>query len=288
MPTGRSKDRPTDELLERVRFIVTFRARYAPSKRDALAEPNPLGSHLYTHLMSMLEGRGLAVLYRKRKGLFDKQEKLHHRVMEGRTLRLDFADRLTIGAIDGPRELASIGKYSRGGWEEALKEAYDECLRLTVEADKISALEDQLANAESPEAVVSLLDGCEDREGTLKMLCLTPKRNSNAFTLYMSHIMAERVADAHAIIETALEASPDDARLHLILGNFYWAALCNARGWPEGKEPGFLRMVTLEALDMPYEKARSLARTHYLEAMRLSTHREVEDEASTQLSTLRS
>jgi len=285
---GRSKDRPTDELLERVRFIVTFRARYAPSKRQGLSEPNPLGSHLYTHLMTVLQDRGLSVLYRTGRGFFDKQDKLHHRVMEGRTLRLEFVDRMTIGAIDGPRELVSIGKYSRGGWEEALKEAYDECLRLTVEADKIFALEDAMASAESPEDVVALLDGCEDRDGTLKMLCLTPKRSSNAFTLYMSHIMADRVADAHAIIEAALEANPDDARLHLILGNFYWAALCNARGWPEGKEPGPLRLVTLEALDMPYEKIRSLARTHYLEAMRLSTHRETEEEAGAQLSTLRS
>jgi hypothetical protein len=47
-------------------------------------------------------------------------------------------------------------------------------------------------------------------------------------------------------------------------------------------------MVTLDALQLPYEKARSLARTHYLEAMRLSTHREIEEEAGTQLSTLRS
>lgn len=288
MPMGRLRDRPTDELLERVRFVVTFRARYAPSKRVGLSEPNPLGSHLYTHLMTTLQERNLSVLFRKGRGFFDKEDKLHHRVMEGRTLRLDFVDRLTIGAIDGPRELVSINKYSRGGWEDALKEVYDECLRLSVEADKVLALEDALASAESPEDVIKLLEGCEDRDGTLRMLCLTPKRSSNAFTLYMSYIMAERVADALAVIETALEANPDDARLHLTLGNFYWAALCNARGWPEGKDPGPLRFVTLEALDMPYEKARSLARTHYLEAMRLSTHRETEEEASAQLSTLRS
>jgi len=47
-------------------------------------------------------------------------------------------------------------------------------------------------------------------------------------------------------------------------------------------------MVTLDKLETSYEKARSMARTHYLEAMRLSSRREIEEEASAQLSTLRS
>ncbi len=285
---GRLRDRPTDELIERVRFIVTFRAQYASSKCDGLSEPNLLGLYLYTRLMTVLQERDLSVLFRKSRGLFNKREKLHHRVMEGKTLRLEFVDHLTIGAIDGPRELISVRKYSKGGWQDALKEAYDECLSLTMQADKVAVFEDALANTQSPEEVVALLEGCEDKEGILKMLCLTPKRRSNVFTLYMSHIMAERVADARMIIEAAIEATPDDARLHLVLGNFYWAALCNARGWPPSKDPGPLHLVTLEALDMPYEKARSLARTHYLEAMRLATHHEIEEEASTQLSALRS
>jgi hypothetical protein len=135
---------------------------------------------------------------------------------------------------------------------------------------------------------VALLDAAKDRENMLKMLCMSAKRSSNAYTLYMSHILADRIADAHHIIETAVELNPADARLHLTMGNFYWAALSNARGWGSGKDPGPLRMVTLDALEVSYEKARSLARTHYLEAMRLSSRREIEEEASAQLSTLRS
>ncbi len=145
-----------------------------------------------------------------------------------------------------------------------------------------------MADCESPEAVVALLDSLPDKEDMVKMLCLTSRRSGNAYTLYMSHILAERIPEAHHIIEVAIELNPNDARLHLTLGNFYWAALSNAKGWGAGKDPGPLRFVTLDALQLPYEKARSLARTHYLEAMRLSTHKEIEEEAGTQLSTLRS
>jgi hypothetical protein len=44
-------------------------------------------------------------------------------------IRLEFADRLTVGVVDGPRELVSVGRYTPGNWEERLKQAYDECLR---------------------------------------------------------------------------------------------------------------------------------------------------------------
>jgi len=251
-------------------------------------EPDPLSTDFYTQLMARLDGLGLAVLFHKGKGLFDKEEKLRYRVTENKAIRLEFADRLTVGVVDGPRELVSVGRYLPGRWEERLKEAYDECLRLSVLLDEVTAAEDQLAGSETPEDVVALLDSMPDREGMLRMLCMSSKRSTNAYTLYMSHILADRVQDAHHIIETALELNPADARLHLTMGNFYWAALSNAKGWGTGKDPGPLRLVTLDKLDTTYEKARSLARTHYLEAMRLSSRREIEEEASAQLSTLRS
>ena len=283
------KERPSDETIERVRFIVGFRATHAPSKsRPPAAESDPLSAEFYTQLISRLDSLGLAVLFHKGKGLFDKEEKLRCRVTEHKAIRLEFADRLTVGVVDGPRELISIGRYAPGGWEERLKDAYDECLRLSVLLDEVTSLEDRLTKSETPEDVVALLDSVQDREGMLRMLCMSTRRSSSAYTLYMSHILADRVQEAHHIIETAVELNPTDARLHLTLGNFYWAALSNAKGWGAGKEPGPLRMVTLNSLDMSYEKARSLARTHYLEAMRLSSRREIEEEASAQLSTLRS
>jgi tetratricopeptide (TPR) repeat protein len=289
MDIRKQRERPSDETLENVRFIVAFRSRHAPPKPpQGTVETDPLGSLLYNQLIARLDALGIAVLYHKGKGLLDKEEKLHYRVTEHKVIRLEFVDRMTMGVVDGPRELASMGRYQPGGWEERLKEAYDECLRLSDQADSVAAVEDRLAKAESPEDVVALLDSAPDKEEMIKMLCLTPRRSSNAYTLYMSHILAERIPEAHHIIETAIELNPNDARLHLTLGNFYWAALSNAKGWGAGKDPGPLRLVTLDALQLPYEKARSLARTHYLEAMRLSTHREIEEEAGTQLSTLRS
>ena len=289
MDIRKQRERPDDETLENVRFIVAFRARHAPPKPpQGAVETDPLGSMLYNQLIARLDALGVAVLYHKGKGLLDKEEKLHYRVTEHKAIRLEFVDRMTMGVVDGPRELASLGRYQPGGWEERLKEAYAECLRLSDQADSVAAVEDHLTKAESPEDVIALLDSTPDKQEMVKMLCLTPKRSGNAYTLYMSHILAERIPEAHHIIEVANELNPNDARLHLTLGNFYWAALSNAKGWGAGKDPGPLRLVTLDALQLPYEKARSLARTHYLEAMRLSTHREIEEEAGTQLSTLRS
>ena len=289
MDIRRQRERPSDETIERVRFIVSFRATYAPSKtRPVPADADPLSTEFYTQLIAKLDGLGLAVLFHKGKGLFDKEEKLRYRVTEHKVIRLEFADRLTVGVVDGPRELVSVGRYTPGAWEERLKEAYDECLRLSVLLDDVTAMEDRLAKSETPEDVVALLDSVNDREGMLRMLCLSAKRSTNAYTLYMSHILADRVSEAHHIIETAVELNPADARLHLTMGNFYWAALSNAKGWGSGKDPGPLRLVTLDRLELSYEKARSMARTHYLEAMRLSSRREIEEEASAQLSTLRS
>ncbi|TFH35313.1 MAG: hypothetical protein E4G93_03965 [Dehalococcoidia bacterium] len=289
MAIHRQKDRPSDETLEGVRNIVAFRARHAPPKpSQEVIEADPLGALFYSQLMSLLESLGLAVQYHRGKGVFDKKDKLHYRISEHKAVRLEFVDRLTVGAIDGPRELASIGKYVSGSWEERLKEGSDEAVRLDDQIEHVAAVEAQLSKSQEAADVVALLDSSPDREGLLNMLCLSEKRSANAYTLYMSHILADRIADAHAIIETAIELNPNDARLHLSLGNFYWAAISNARGWAEGSNPGPLAQVTLDSLEMPYEKARSLARTHYLEAMRLSTRREIEEEAGSQLSTLRS
>ncbi len=289
MAIHRQKDRPSDETLERVRQIVSFRARHAPPKpSEEVLEPDPLGQLFYSQLMSFLESLGLAVQYHKGRGYFDKKNKLHYRISEHKAVRLEFVDRLTVGPIAGPRELASIGKYMAGNWEERLVECAEEALRLDDQMEHVTSVEAQLAQSQDAVDVVALLDSSPDREGLLNMLCLSEKRSANAYTLYMSHILADRIADAHTIIQTAIELNPNDARLHLSLGNFYWAAISNARGWAEGSDPGPLRQVTLESLDIPYEKARSLARTHYLEAMRLSTRREIEEEAGSQLATLRS
>ena len=290
MIIGRHRERPSDDTIERVRFIVAFRATHAPSKsrHGPPIESDPLSAEFYAQLVAKLDSLALAVLFRRGKGLFDKEEKLHYRVMEHKAIRLEFTDRLTLGVVDGPRELVSIGRYTPGGWEERLKEAYDEALRLSVFQDRVSSLEDRLAKSENPEDVVALYESASDPQSMLRMLCLSAKRSSNAYTLYMSHILADRIREAHHIIETAVDLNPNDARLHLTLGNFYWAALSNARGWGSGKDPGPLRLVTLDTLEMAYEKARSLARTHYLEAMRLSSRREIEEEAGAQLSTLRS
>ncbi len=289
MAIRKQRERPSDETLERVRYIVVFRARHSPPKpADGAIETNPLGSLFYSQMMSFVESRELAVLYHRGRGMFDKHDKLHYRITEHRAVRLEFVDRLTVDAIDGPHELVSIGKYTSGGWEDRLKEVHDECLRLSDQIDHTASVEELLSESQDPLDVVALLDSAPDREGLLKMLCLSQKRSTNAYTLYMSHLLTDRIAEAYGVIQTAIELNPGDARLHLSLGNFYWAALSNARGWAEGRDPGPLRQVTLDALDMPYEKARSLARTHYLEAMRLSTRREIEEEAGAQLSALRS
>ncbi|MBN1856515.1 MAG: hypothetical protein JW846_06130 [Dehalococcoidia bacterium] len=289
MAIHKQKDRPSTDTLEAARQIVAFRARHAPPKpEEGVIETDALGTLFYSQLMSLLESLGLAVQYHRGKGFLDKTDKVHYRISEHRAVRLEFVDKLTVGAVDGPRELASIGKYTAGGWEERLREGADEAIRLDDQMEHVAAIEAQLTQSQDAADVVALLDSSPDREELLNMLCLSEKRSANAYTLYMSHILTDRIADAHAIIQTAIELNPNDARLHLSLGNFYWAAISNAKGWAEGSNPGPLRQVTLESLEIPYEKARSLARTHYLEAMRLSTRRDIEEEAGSQLSSLRS
>ena len=217
MAIRRQKAGPSDETIERVRFIVSFRATHAPSKSQPVAaEQDPLSAEFYSEFISTLDGLGLAVLFHKGKGLFDKEEKLRYRVTEHKVIRLEFADRLTVGVVDGPRELVSVGRYTPGNWEERLKQAYDECLRLSVLLDEVAATEDRLTHSETPEDVVALLDSMSDPEGMLRMLCMSTKRSSNAYTLYMSHILADRIKEAHHIIETAVELNPADARLHLM------------------------------------------------------------------------
>ena len=71
-----------------------------------------LSAEFYAQLIARLDSLGLAVLFHKGKGLFEKEEKLRYRVMEHKEIRLEFADRLTVGVVDGPRELVSIGRYT--------------------------------------------------------------------------------------------------------------------------------------------------------------------------------
>ena len=69
-------------------------------------------------------------------------------------------------------------------------------------------------------------------------------------------------------------------------GNFYWAALCNATGWASETNPGPLKQITLQALGYDYETVRNMARSQFLEALRLSKNKDIEEQANAQLSIL--
>jgi hypothetical protein len=53
MAKRRQKSGPSDETIERVRFIVSFRATHAPSKsQPAAVEQDPLSAEFYSQLIS--------------------------------------------------------------------------------------------------------------------------------------------------------------------------------------------------------------------------------------------
>jgi hypothetical protein len=69
MAMRRQKDRPSDETIQSVRSIVSFRATHAPSKSKAgPVDTDPLGAEFYTQLIAKLDGLDLRFCSTKARG----------------------------------------------------------------------------------------------------------------------------------------------------------------------------------------------------------------------------
>jgi len=282
----RNRVEPPAELLDKVRYIVSYRMTLSRRSGADAAKTEPLPAYFANQLASSLDELGIQVLYRTSRGLFDKRSKLLHRVVERKAIRLDFVDALDSNDASAARTLQAVNTYDPGHWEQKLDMVYQECQNLCNEWDRIRYLETQLKTTQDAEEVVRLVETTSDLEHTIKLLALSPNYDANSYALYMAYILAGKISQAHRVLQLTVQLNPSDARLHLSLGNFYWAALCNATGWPPRTNPGPLKQITLHVLGHDYETVRNMARGQFLEALRLSKNKDIEEQANAQLSIL--
>ena len=207
--------------------------------------------------------------------------------MEKGVVRLEFTDIVHNGDAEGPRTLEAIHKYEPGDWEQKLEPAYQKCLDIQNLRAQIPLLEGQLKAMENPEEVVKLIEGTKEPKHVTNLLLLTSNYDSNSAILSWAYLAVGKVPETIRILRDARRLHPKDAQLNLALGNFYWAALCNAKGWAPGLDPGPLRRITLEVLGFSYQTARDTAEGLFENAIRLSMDRKTTEQARQQLGTLR-
>jgi len=286
MFSKRNRVEPSAELLDKVRYIVSYRMSLSRRNEGGAAKTEPLPAYFRNQLVSFLDELGIQVLYRKSRGLLDRKTKLFHRVVDRKAIRLDFVDASDSNDASATHVLQAVNRYEPGHWEQKLDMAYQECQRLCNEWDRVRYLETQLGTTQGAEEVVRLVEATHDPEHTIKLLALSPNYDANSFALYMAYILTGKISEAHRVLQLTVQLNPSDARLHLSLGNFYWAALCNATGWAPKTNPGPLKQITLQVLGHDYETVRNMARSQFLEALRLSKNKDIEEQANAQLSIL--
>jgi hypothetical protein len=158
---------------------------------------------------------------------------------------------------------------------------------------QIPLLERQLKAMENPEEIVKLIEGTKDPKHTINLLLLSPSYDSNSAILFWAYLAIGQVVESAKILRDCNWLHPKDAQLELALGNFYFSALCNAKGW--GLELDFLELemelkleqITLDALGLSFEVARDATERLFLNAIRLSTDAKFKQQASAALATLR-
>jgi len=282
----RNRVEPPAELLDKVRYIVSYRMSLYRRDGGSTAKTEPLPAYFRNQLASSLDELGIQVLYRKSRGLFDRKSKLSHRVVDKKAIRLDFVDASDSNDAGAAHTLQAVNRYEPGHWEQKLDMAYQECQKLCNEWDRVRYLETQLDTTQGAEEVVRLVEATPHPEHTVKLLALSPNYDANSYALYMAYILTGKISEAHTVLQITIQLNPTDARLHLSLGNFYWAALCNATGWAPKTNPGPLKQITLRVLGRDYKTVRKMARSQFLEALRLSKNKDIEEQANAQLSTL--
>jgi len=287
MAYRKDKLEPPEELLDKVRNIPVYRIGLSLRLGKALGETSQLRSYLGDQLDSLLSELSLEVSCRESGGIFGNKNRLSYQVVEKKQIRLEFIDIVRGSGAGASRSLQSVRKYEPGDWEQKVDLVYQKCLELRNDWNQVLSLEKQLHTTEDAERIVKLIEATRDVEYTIKILALSANYDANTTILHMAYLLTGRVRQACKVLETAVQLNQADAQLHLALGNFYWAALCNAKGWAPGLDVGPLKQITLETLGCSYEIARNIAETQFLDAIKLSTNRKLGEQANSQLVTLR-
>ena len=215
MFSKRNRVEPSAELLDKVRYIVSYRMSLSRRKGHDTAETEPLPSYLGNQLASFLDELGILVLYRKSRCILDKKSKLSHRVVERKAIRLDFVDASDSSDAGAPCAPLAVNKYEPGHWEQKLDVAHQKCQELCNEWDQVRYLETQVGTTQDAEEVISLIEASPDPEHTIKLLALSPNYDANSFALYMAYVLTGKIREAHKVLQITAQLNPSDARLHL-------------------------------------------------------------------------
>lgn len=140
MFSKRNAPKPSDELLDKVRYIVSFRMLLSSSTKSSDGETDGLASYLGDQLMSLLGQLGIRTLYRKSRGILDRRSKLSCQVKENEAVCLEFVD-IAYGYASGSYALHAVRRYNPGRWEQKIDAAYQKCRELAGEWDLTRHLE---------------------------------------------------------------------------------------------------------------------------------------------------
>lgn len=301
MTTSNAHSPELEDLLNRVRLMQRYFAEAdAESSRYIVEQLRPPDERIGIRDLSLLglsRGNVRVSVKASRRGIFSMDTRHLYQVVERDAVRLEFTDIVHKGGAEESRTLEAVHKYEPGDWERRLEPAYQKCLDIQNVRAQIPLLERQLRAMENPEEVVRVVEGAKEPKYVANLLLLTSNYNSNSAILSWAYLALGKVSEAIRVLSDASRLHPKDAQLKLSLGNFYWAALCNAKGWAPGLDPGPLRQITLEMLHLSDSErvapgaaerlAYGSAEALFENAVRLSTDRKTAERARQQLETLR-
>jgi len=285
---------PSEELLNKVRFMQTFfaekegeKSRYIKEMVEKLPQDRIGTRDESLSALDILTGAIRISSKTISKGLLKKEYRTLYQVTEREIVRLEFVDILRGSGTTVSIQLEAVRKYEPGGWVQRLEPMYQKCLDIQDLREQKPLLEKKLQTAENAREIVALVEETKEPKYVVNLLLLSDHYDTNSALLFGAYLEVGRVSEAVKIVREAARLHPKDAQLRLMLGNLYWAALCNTKGWAPGLDPGALKQITLEVLNCNYGLAAGSAEMLFKDAMRLATDQKTARQAADQLRTLR-
>ena len=284
---------PSEDLLNKVRFMYRYfaekedeKSRYIretvqelPQDRIGIRDESLLALEMLTGAIRISSKTML-------KGLFKKECRTIYQLTEREIIRLEFVDMVRGSGATASIHLESVGKYEPGDWVQKLEPIYQKCLEIQNLREHIPLLERRLQTAENAGKIVKLVEETEEPKYIVNLLLLSDHYDANSALLFGAYLEVGRISEAVRIVQEAACLHPKDAQLRLMLGNLYWTALCNDKGWAPGLDPGALRQITLEVLNSNYALAAGSAEMLFKDAIRLASDQKTAKQAADQLRTL--
>ena len=292
---------PSEELLSRVRLMSRFfaeiqdeKSRYIRERQHQIWLPHlrPEEDHVGIFRdvslfdLDMPTGAIRVSSTKMSRGLLKKEHRVSYQVTERGTV-LEFVDIVRGSGTAASVELESVEKYEPGDWVQKLEPIYRRCLGIQNLREQIPLIERKVQRTENAPEIVKLVEESREPKYAVNLLLLGDNYDTNSARLFGAYLEVGRISEAVKFVRWAALLHPKDAQLRLMLGNLYWAALCNAKGWAPGLDLGALTKITLEVLNCDYRSADVLAELFYKDAIDLATDQKTARQASDQLRTLK-